>query len=316
MAIAIIAEYNPFHNGHIYQLEYVKKNFPNDKIYIILGGNFTQRGEISLANFETKKKIALKYGADFVIRLPFEYTSQAAHIFAQGALKLIFDNKIDKIIFGSESNDVQNLYNLANLWKNNIDEYNVHLKKALKLGNSFPNAASIALEKISSQKIIYPNDILGFEYVKQIVLNNYPIQAYSLKRTVDYNETTPTGKFASATYLRKLISQNKSISQFSPMEFSQPVCSLALLYPKFQEIIRQKSPESLRKIWLVKEGIENLFKKHIDQPDLDSFLSATNSKRYTNSRIKRTMLYILFNIEDPSKFDETTVELDCWKNQN
>ncbi|AJR12122.1 Protein of uncharacterised function (DUF795) [Mesomycoplasma dispar] len=315
MAIAIIAEYNPFHNGHIYQLDYVKKNFPNDKIYIILSGNFTQRGEISLVNFETKSKIALKYGADFIIKLPFEFATQAAHIFAKGALKIINEHKIDKIIFGSESNDVDNLYHLANLWNDNQDAYNAFLKYALKLGYSFPRACAFALEEISGQKIVLPNDILGFEYIKQIVANNYPIRAYTLQRSEEYSEENPNAKIASATYLRQLINENKSISQFSPMKFQQPICSIANLYPEFQKIVRETPAEILAKTWLISEGIENLFKKHIEQPNFEKFLNAVNSRRYTNSRIKRAMLYILFKIEDPSKFDETKIELDCWKNQ-
>ncbi|MXR12375.1 hypothetical protein DR095_01545 [Mycoplasma flocculare] len=315
MAIAIIAEYNPFHNGHIYQLEYTKKNFPEDKIYVILSGNFTQRGEISLADFETKSKIALKYGADFIIRLPFKFATQAAHIFAKGALKIINEHKINKIIFGSESNDVENLYNLAKLWNDNQASYNTSLKYALKLGYSFPKASAFALEEITGQKIVLPNDILGFEYIKQIVANNYPIKAYTLKRKEEYSEKNPNSKVVSATYLRQLISENKSISQFSPMKFQQPVCSLAYLYPEFQKIVRETPAEILAKTWLISEGIENLFKKHIDQPNLEKFLSAVNSKRYTNSRIKRAILYILFKIEDPAKFDETKVKLECWKNQ-
>ncbi|MBY7705733.1 nucleotidyltransferase family protein, partial [Vibrio harveyi] len=87
MSIAIIAEYNPFHNGHIYQLNYVKKHFPNEKIVVILSGKYTQRGELAVADFETRKQFALKFGADEVIKLPFKYATQAAHIFAQGAIE-------------------------------------------------------------------------------------------------------------------------------------------------------------------------------------------------------------------------------------
>ncbi|AAZ53641.1 hypothetical protein B5M19_01205 [Mesomycoplasma hyopneumoniae] len=315
MAIAIIAEYNPFHNGHIYQLEYTKKNFPNDKIYIILSGNFTQRGEISLADFKTKSKIALKYGADFIIKLPFEYATQAAHIFAKGAIKIVNQHKIDKIIFGSESNDVENLYKLANLWNQNQEAYNAFLKYALKLGYSFPKASAFALEEISGQKIVFPNDILGFEYIKQIVANNYPIRAYTLKRSEEFSLKNPEPNIASATYLRQLVNENKSISRFSPMKFIHPVCSLPNLYPEFQKIVRETSAENLAKIWLISEGIENLFKKHINEPNFEKFLNAVNSRRYTNSRIKRAMVYILFRIEDPSQFDEEKIQLDCWKNQ-
>ncbi|MBG0731095.1 nucleotidyltransferase [Mycoplasma sp. 'Moose RK'] len=315
MSIAIIAEYNPFHNGHIFQLNYVKKHFPGEKIYIILSGNFTQRGDFSLADFETKAKLALKYGANFVIRLPFEFSTQAAHIFAAGAVKLVFEHKIDKLIFGSESNDIENMYFLANLWKNNLALYNSELKKALKSGLSFPTASAIALEKISGQKVVLPNDILGFEYVKQIVFHDYPIRAYSLQRTIGFNSLIPTKNYASASFLRQLVYQNKSIQKFSPMKFVQPVCRLEDFYPEFQKIVQETPAKELAKIWLISEGMENLFKKHINAPSLASFISATNSKRYTTSRIRRAILYTLLKVENPSTFDETKIKLVCWQAQ-
>lgn len=298
MAIAIIAEYNPFHNGHIYQLNYVKQHFPNDEIIIILTGNYTQRGEIAVANFETRKEFALKYGASKVIELPFQFATQAAHIFAEGAIKLIYENKINKLIFGSESDNIDNLYFLANLIKDNEDNYNKLLKGFLKQGFSFPNAAASALESLSGQKITLPNDILGFEYVKQIVFHNYPIQAFCLKRTIDFHSENTTENFASASLLRKMITDRQDISKFSPMKFNKKPFELQDLYPVFQKVVNETPAEKLKQIKMISEGMENLFKKHIDAKSLAEFINRTNSKRYTTSRIKRAVLYVTLEVYD------------------
>ncbi|MXR08206.1 hypothetical protein DR103_03080 [Mycoplasma hyorhinis] len=303
MSIAIIAEYNPFHNGHIYQLNYVKKHFPNEKIVVILSGKYTQRGELAVADFETRKQFALKFGADEVIKLPFKYATQAAHIFAQGAIEIVAENKIDKLIFGSESNNIDQMYFLATTIKDNFEKYNQLIKMFLKQGNSFPNASALALKELTGSLITLPNDILGFEYVKAIVFNNYSIKAHCLKRTINFHSETPEDHFASASYLRKLIYKNENISQYSPMKFISTPDRIENHYPQFQKIVREKSSEELAQFHLVSEGIQNLFKKHINAPDFDSFINRVNSKRYTSSRIKRIMLYILLQITNPDEIE-------------
>ncbi|WGI36955.1 nucleotidyltransferase [Mesomycoplasma lagogenitalium] len=293
MAIAIIAEYNPFHNGHIYQLEYVKKNFPNDKIFVILSGKYVQRGEMAVASFEQRKKIALEYGADYVVELPFEYATQAAHIFASGALKIINDLKIDKIIFGSESNDVNNLIKIAETIYFNEQVYNKLLKANLKNGFSFPNASSKALSELTGEKIIYPNDILGLEYVKAIVFNNYKITPFTLKRTVAYHSQETNNQFASASLIRKMIFANQDVSEYTPMKFNFLPDRIENYYAKFQKIVRETPASELSKNPMISEGMENLFKKNIDAKSYEEFVEICTSRRYTSSRIKRVMLYVL-----------------------
>ena len=129
MAVAIIAEYNPFHNGHIYQLKEAKRRWPNDKIIIIMSGEYVQRGEYAIASFEERKKYALKYGADEVIELPFEYATQAAHIFAKGAVLQAVKEGADKLFFGSESDDPKRLMTISKAIKDNEDQYNKVLKR-------------------------------------------------------------------------------------------------------------------------------------------------------------------------------------------
>ncbi|VEU68074.1 nucleotidyltransferase [Mycoplasmopsis pulmonis] len=298
MAIAIIAEYNPFHNGHIYQINYVKEKFPGEKIHIILSGNYVQRGEIAIASFEKRKKIALEYGADYVHELEFEYASQAAHIFAKGALAKINSLQIDKLIFGSETNDINEFINIAKIIKDNKSQYQLFLKENLKKGLSFPKASSLASQKITGKYFQMPNDILGFEYVKQIIFNNYKITAFCHTRTNDYKSDKPSGKYASSTLIRKMIFEGKDVSKYTPMIFEKKPIRIEDLYFDFQTIIFNKTAQELRQFKLVSEGIENLFKKHINEKSYDDFVDKVNSKRYTSSRIKRIILYILLGIKN------------------
>lgn len=293
MSIGIIAEYNPFHNGHIYQINYIKNNFPNEKIIVVMSGNYVQRGEIAIASFEERKKIAMENGVDEVIELPQQFVIQAAHIFAQEAVKLLNTKNVTKIVFGSETNNIGLFYEIANTIKNNLDVYNLNLKINLKKGNSFPKASAMSLENLCGKSFVMPNDILGIEYVKAIVNNNYNIQAICIKREVGFHSEDIKGNIASATKLRKMIFEGEDISKYSPMILKNVPKKIEDRYGEFQEIIKTKPLDEISKIDLVSEGMENLFFKNINEPSYESFINKVNSKRYTSSRIKRVILSIL-----------------------
>ena len=298
LRIGIIAEYNPFHNGHIYQINEIKKRWPQSQIIVILSGKYVQRGELAIAPFEVRKNIALQNNVDEVYELPFEFATQAAHVFAQGAIKELSKHNIDYLVFGSETNDIDNFYLVAKTIKDNNDLYYQKIKKAMKTGISFPKANQIVLEELIGKSFTLPNDILGLEYVKAIVNNNYPIKAFCIKRTNDFHSMIPSNNIASATYIRKLIFDNNlEYKQFTPMIFDKAPDRIENYYFNFQDIVKNTPNEELKKIKLISEGMENLFKKHIDAPSYDEFVNRVNSKRYTSSRIKRTMLYVLLNIK-------------------
>ncbi|WKX02737.1 nucleotidyltransferase [Candidatus Mycoplasma mahonii] len=297
MSIGIIAEYNPFHNGHIHQLKEAKRRWPNDKITIIMSGKYVQRGELAIASFSDRMEMALKHGADKVVELPFEYATQAAHIFAYGAVMIASELKIDKLFFGSESNDPKRLMTIAKAIKDNEEKYNVILKQFLKMGYSFPKAAAQSLTKLIGNPISLPNDILGLEYCKVIVNNDLPITPHTIKRTVDFHSDVPNMEFASASYIRKQIFMGRDISKYTPVKFKKIPERIEDHYKKFQKIILETPAKKLAKNKMISEGMENLFKKHIDARTFDDFIDRTNSRRYTSSRIKRVMLYVLLGIE-------------------
>lgn len=298
LRIGIIAEYNPFHNGHIYQIKEIKKRWPQSQIIVILSGKYVQRGELAIAPFEVRKNIALQNNVDEVYELPFEFATQAAHIFAQGAIQELNKYNIDYLVFGSETNDIDNFYLIAKTIKDNNELYYQKIKKAMKTGISFPKANQIVLEELIGKSFTLPNDILGLEYVKAIVNNNYSIKAFCIKRTNDFHSMIPFDNIASATYIRKLIFDNNlEYKQYTPMIFDKIPDRIENYYSNFQDIVKNSSSEELKKIKLISEGMENLFKKHIDASSYDEFVNRVNSKRYTSSRIKRAMLHVLLNIK-------------------
>ena len=297
LKIGIIAEYNPFHNGHIYQINWIKKKWANAKIIVILSGNYVQRGELAVADFATRKAVCLNYGVDEVYELPFEYAAQAAHIFAQGAIELAHHLKIDKLVFGSESNDIKLFYDIARAIYQDEDYYYQLLRSELKQGISFPKANQIVLEKIIGKSFVLPNDILGLEYVKAIVKNNYDIEAVSMLRTVGFHSEQTNADIASASYIRKLIfDQDPNYQKYTPMVFQTIPDRIENHYQEFQRLVKNQSVEQIRQIHLISEGMEYLFKKHIDAPDYATFVDRCTSKRYPSSRIKRVMLYVLLQI--------------------
>ena len=135
--IGLIAEYNPIHNGHIYQIKEIKRLYPDSIIILITNSYFTQRGDISIINKWDKTKIALDNNIDLVIELPFPYATQSADIFAKGALKILNFLQIDTLIFGSESNDINKLKKLASTQLNN-KKYDEKVKTYLNQGINYP----------------------------------------------------------------------------------------------------------------------------------------------------------------------------------
>lgn len=295
--VGIIAEYNPFHNGHIYQINEIKKIWPHSKIVVMMSGKYVQRGELAIAPFEERKQVALANGVDEVYELPFEFATQAAHIFASGAIKEINKYNIDYLVFGSETNNIDDFVMIAKTIKNNEESFYQMIKKEMKNGISFPKANQIVLEKLINKSFTMPNDILGLEYVKTIINENLNIRPFCIKRTIGFHSDQTLGNIASATHIRKLIFEgNEEYKKYSPMIFNHIPDRIENYYHQFQQTVKSLSIDELASIKLMSEGMENLFKKNVAAPTYEDFVNLTNSKRYTSSRIKRVMLYVLLKI--------------------
>lgn len=292
----IIVEYNPFHNGHIYHIEQAKKISQCDILIAVMSGHFTQRGEPAIINKWDRTKFALEYGVDLVIELPFNYACQSADYFAYGAMFLLNALKVDCIVFGSEGNNPSELNEIATTIFNNEELYNHLVKSYMKHGLRYPNACNQALKKITDKQITLPNDLLALSYVKEIVKNKYPITPISIQRTNHFHDTTLNQKISSATSIRLAIKNQIDSSHSTPMASllqKNPIDLenyFDLLYYKLNLSTR------LEDIHLVEEGIERLMIKKINEAtSMECFIELMTSKRYTASRIRRTVISILMN---------------------
>ena len=296
MNIGIICEYNPFHYGHLYHLNEIKKMYPNSNIILVLSGWITERGDLSLIDKFKKTDIALNYGVNLVVELPFKYI-QSADYFAMGAVKILNELKCDTIIFGSESNNVDELINLANIQLNN-KEYDSLVKKYLEEGINYPTAMSKALKTISGKTVDTPNDILGLCYVKEIIKNEFNIKPVTIKRNSDFNSKTIEGKITSATSIRELIKNKKRFKKYVP-SYSYKYLKDCLFIDDYFDYLKYKiiSTNDLTIYQGIDENIENRISKFINSSNsLEELLNKIKTKRYTYNRLKRILTFILFSI--------------------
>ena len=215
--LGIIAEYNPFHNGHLYQIEEAKKQTGAEYVVAVISGNFAQRGNTSLVNKWIKTQMALENGIDLVIELPTVYSISSAENFAEGAIKILESLKIvDTLCFGTETGDFAALNNIANVLYNEPKEYITLLNHELGKGVSYPKARESALMMYLNDIKRYanilsgPNNILAIEYLKALKKLKSEIKPFSIQRKkVYYNDEKIIDEFASSTAIRKLVSRQQ-----------------------------------------------------------------------------------------------------------
>ena len=294
--IGIIAEYNPFHNGHLYHLNTIKEKYPDATIVLVMNGNFTERGDVSLINKWKKTKIALDLGIDLVVELPYPFATQSADFFSFGAVTLLEKLKVNKLVFGSESNNIEDLELIAKTQIEN-DEFEKLVKIYSKMGKNYPTALSCALEDLTGKKIETPNDLLGISYIKTILENNYKIKAETIKRTNDYHSTELDNEISSATSIREALKNNQNVDNQVPKETANELNNLHFIEDYFN-ILKYKiiTEKNLSIYQTVDEGIDNLLKKEITNSNsYDELIKKIKSKRYTYNKISRMLIHILCN---------------------
>ena len=316
MVLGIIAEYNPFHNGHLYHLLKSKEEAEADSVIAVIGGNFTQRGEPSLLDKWSKAEMALANGADLVIELPVLYSISSAENFADGAIKILNSLKIvDSISFGTETEDLNKLNIIANTLFKEPREYKDFLSTFLKDGKSFPKARELALVKYLNDPeftslISSPNNILGIEYLKALKKYSSNIKPINIQRIeVGHLSKDYASEFASATAIRNLICSNRvrDVKPYIPPP-SYTILTEELKsghfvkeISRFENIIiynlRNMTLEQIADLPDVSEGLENLIKKAANSCNtIEEFINIVHTKRYTETRIRRILLYSLLKI--------------------
>lgn len=272
----IIAEYNPFHNGHIHHINQTKEITGCDLLICTMSGHFVQRGEPAITSKWDRAKAAVEHGVDLVLELPNIYATQSAAYFAKGAIDCLKLAGVDSICFGSESNNLEILEQLA--------ELDVNLSDAMKGGLSPVQAYEILYGSLNA------NDILALNYIR--ALQGSTIRPYAIQRTNNYHELDASKQIASATAIRYAIKNQLDITHATCMNVHDPIF-LEDYYQYFQTLLLTLEPTTLHEYFMMDEGIENLFIKHARKNEFEDFISAVTSKRYTRSKIQRTMLHLM-----------------------
>lgn len=326
--LGIVAEYNPFHNGHLHLIQEAKQIDGSAAVLCVMSGNFLQRGEPAICNKWVRAEMALKCGADLVIELPFCFSVRSAYFFAQGALKLLQQTAVvTHLAFGAEYDNMPVLNSIAELLANEPIAYSRLIKENLASGKSFPLARSLALQqymgKISAElQQILPgsNNILTIEYLRVIKEKGLTFTPILIKRKGSSYHDTKLSPYASATAIRHSLLTSHGLNELGEClpqdslnllqrEISEGRCPVSLdpLERTVLFRLRTMSLQDLSNIYEISEGLESRFKEAANYSGtIEQLLKTVKSKRYSLTRIKRTLMYILFALtsEQVKRFDQ------------
>ena len=310
--IGIIAEYNPFHNGHAYQLHRAKEMFPDKKIIVLMSGNYVQRGEPSIYNKYLRTACALSDNADIVFELPLLFASASAEYFAQAAIHAFLKTgTIDTLCFGAEHDNLALLQEIAHLLVIEPSNFKSVLQQELKKGNSFPKARMLAITTCImhpdvKELLQQPNNILAIEYLKALEKTKADIKPVIIKRTGShYHDTTLTTNYQSATAIRNAIQNDIDISK---TQMPEPSIHILMHSALAKPIFASDFYNSLQyAIWQKQEYLENFLEVSTDLANqlksikiypqaFDTLINNLTNRQYTSTRIKRAMMNILLDI--------------------
>ena len=298
---AVISEFNPFHNGHKYLIDAIKKQgFTH--IIAIMSGNFVERGEPAIVSKESRSKAAILNGIDLVIEMPTVKVLNSAEKYATSAIEIAKKlGCVDGVAFGSECGNIQKLTKTIDILESK--EFKNILKKYISLGNSYPKSEYLALKEVTDNEDILdtlksPNNILGIEYLRALKKLKSSIEPITIKRNSD---------FLSSTEIRNLIlNKNDSYKNYVPKasaqilekEITQGFLSVlenadkAMLYS-----LKTTHISDILKISDVSEGLENrIIECASASSSVCELLKKIKTKRYTMARIKRILLLIFLKI--------------------
>lgn len=303
--LGIVAEYNPFHNGHLYHLKKSKELTNADATIAVMSGNFIQRGEPALLDKFTRADIAVKNGIDLVIELPLYYSVATAEKFAEGAVKLLNECGANYISFGAECSDLDRLKMIADILKTESEEYKSELKKQLVLGISYPEARSNAISrvtKLSNNILNKSNNILAVEYLKALYSINSVIEPILVERIDSgYNDINSNTNILSATGIREKLKNKENIDAYIPDETRKNLTTSPIFLENFEKNImyalRKMELEDIKDLPDVTEGLENrIFYALSSSSTIQELLNNIKTKRYPLTKIKRILLSALLGM--------------------
>lgn len=295
--IGIVTEYNPFHNGHLYQIKKIKEMYPDSVIIVAMSGNYTMRGEISVLDKWNKTNIAINNGIDIVLEIPFIYSNQSSDIFSYAALKMLNEFKIEKLVFGSETNNID-LLSLASSVQIDNKKFDSLVKDYMSKGYNYPSSIGKSIYELTGIKIKESNDILGVSYIKEILKNKYNIKPISIKRTNNFKTNTKKSNIISAYEIREFLNKNESIKEYVPNNVTPYIKKVD--YEKLFNLIKYKvisEKNFLNKYHLIDEGIENrIYEGVIKCDNYDDLVKYISNKRVTINKVNRILINIFVGL--------------------
>lgn len=311
---AIICEYNPFHNGHLYHLGAARRETDADFVVCIMSGNFVQRGEAAVTGKYTRAKHAVLAGADAVIELPLVFSTSSAEFFARGAIKLLSAiPDVDALSFGAESGNEEDFFRAARMLEREPAEVSAAIRRRMRKGESYIKAradawtenAGLKADEFRENNILLslptePNNILGVEYARAIQAYQSSIRLFPIRRIGSgYSQETLRADYPSASAVRAALERGESLLSGVP-EYVRGDLPLTLendLEALEKLSLLQRSAEDIKSVLDCSEGLENALKKAAEENVADIARTLT-SKRYTTSRLRRVLLQNLLGISE------------------
>ena len=313
MKVGVVAEFNPFHNGHQYQIEKINEMNPSVKIAVI-SGNFVQRGELSILNKFEKASIAIENGYDLVVELPCYYSIQNAEVFGIFSTKILEKLGVEIQVFGVENDNLETFVEVIELQKTEI--YSLKLKELQKKGFSYTSSHQKILEELGYENWYKSNNILAMSYIKSIIDNSMKLKYYPIKRkNVDYNDDKVLGNIASASFIRKNYNK-QDVDEFIPSNTKKILYSKNIdfesidekLFELFKYIFNVKSKDEIIKVYDYNDNIYNRINKNLDAKSSEDFLNRIVSRNISKNRVKRLILNLLLDIQNEDIDKEANVE--------
>ncbi len=304
--LAIISEFNPFHNGHKYLIDKAKKITKADIAISLMSGDFVQRGEASLIDKYSRADVALDNGFDLVIEMPNFISLQSAEFFSNKSIELLNKLKIDYLAFGIENLDSEEFLEISNKIINNNEKLEELTKYYIDNKHSFTEAKYLALRNfLRGDDFISSNNILALEYIRSINRINPQIKAIPIRRLGANNQDLDIKdeRFASSTSIRRNLSGNieklmpySSYQKLQDFQNNYKIASNEKLFDIFKyKLMIEEAP--MKDSLCFEEGLDNYFRELLkNSPSYDDFIDLAVSRRNTKARVKRLMLnYILNN---------------------
>lgn len=308
MINGIIAEYNPFHNGHLHMINQLRQvQGPDAAIIACISGGLTQRGELPVLDKWQRASLAVQNGVNLVLELPALFAGRSAQHFAWGGVTLLHRlGVVDNLAFGTIYPDMDMLRQAA---QTDLSAYQGELQERMKSGEAYASAAAgiiAAKTDISPDILKDPNTILAVEYIKALHALSSSIQPIAIQRQgANHTDSTNTGPLASGTAIRNMLKGQDmtTLKQVVPSSTYQllsdaPYLTLGLdkLYPALRLRLLQATPGELQAVYSINEGLEYKLKEAVTATSLTDFMEAVTGKRYQRSRISRLIIHLLLNI--------------------